>query len=207
MKKILLSTFGFGLLAFSFVNAAILQDAIQWGYDEGLTSFSTSSTFRPNDTLRRDESAKFFVEFARLQNTITNLSYNLNCDFRDINLSRSDLRTYVSNACQMGFLKGSNGHVMPDQRLTNAQAITIVVRILDNGRLQSETNVSHRADNYYKRAQDLWLDLTHFWSKDTATTRGNVMMLLYAASGGRIGTTWNNDMDRILQELLDILNE
>jgi len=51
------------------------------------------------------------------------------------------------------------------------------------------------------------LDISSFWSKDTATTRGNVMMLLYAASGGKFGSTGNSDVDKILQELLDILNE
>ena len=94
------------------------------------------------------------VEFARLQNKINiNLSYNLNCDFKDINQSRSDLTTYVNLACQAGILKGDNGYVMPTQNLTNAQAVTVVVRIMDG--MQSEANVAHRADNYYKRAQEL----------------------------------------------------
>ena len=95
---------------------------------------------------------------------------------------------------------------MPDQKLTNAQIITTVVRILDNGKLQSEANVAHRADNYYKRAQELWLELTLFWNKDATTTRGNVIMLLYDAyEGGGYETSGNKELDDILRELLDIL--
>ena len=140
MKKLLLSAFSFGLLTFNFINAVSLQDAIQRGYENGLTSFSTSSTFRPYDTLRRDEAAKFFMQFARLQNTTMDPNlYNPSCNFYDINKSWSDLKTYVQNACSYGFLKGNNGYVLPDTMLTNAQAVTIVVRILDNGQLQSES--------------------------------------------------------------------
>jgi hypothetical protein len=150
----LLALSSFGLLTFSFTHAAILEDAIQWGYDEGLTSFSTNSTFRPHDSLRRDEAAKFLIEFAKVNGNY--LEYvNFSCSFKDINKSRSDLKNYVNEACGKNILKGSNGYVMPDQKLTNAQIITTVVRILDNGKLQSESNVSHWADNYYKRAQGL----------------------------------------------------
>lgn len=137
MKKILLSAFSFLLLASGFTQAAVLQDAIQWGYDQGLTSFSTTSTFRAYDTLRRDEAAKFFVEFAQLQNSTMNLNYNLNCDFKDINQARSDLKGHINTACQLGILKGSNGNVFPQQNLTNAQAVTVAVRIIDG--LQSES--------------------------------------------------------------------
>ena len=42
---------------------------------------------------------------------------------------------------------------MPSQKLTNAQAVTVVVRIIDG--MQSEYGVAHRADNYYKRATEL----------------------------------------------------
>jgi hypothetical protein len=155
MKKLtttLSSLLGITTLFLGFTNAAVLQDAIQWGYDEGLTSYNTTATFRSNDSLRRDEAAKFFVEFAGL-NGKTNSNYGRDCLFYDINKSRSDLKGYVTDACSYGFLKGKNGYVNPDQKLTNAQAVTVVVRMIDG--IQSEANVTHRADNYYKRALEL----------------------------------------------------
>jgi hypothetical protein len=136
----------------SFANAAVLEDAILWGYQEGLTSFSTSQTFRPYDTLRRDEAAKFLIEFSKLYGSSLNSSTST-CSFSDISLSRPDLQGYVSEACQRGILQGSNGKVMPNQQLTNAQIVTTIVRILAG--YQSEYNVAHWADNYYKKAQEL----------------------------------------------------
>jgi hypothetical protein len=101
-----------------------------------LTSFSTTNTFRAYDTLRRDEAAKFFVEFARLNGDV-NYSYGSNCSFYDLYKSWSDLKTYVTDACSYGFLKGNGNYVLPDQKLTNAQTITVVVRMIDG--YQSES--------------------------------------------------------------------
>jgi hypothetical protein len=120
----------------NLTNAAILQDAIQWGYDQGLTRYSNSTDFRAYDTLRRDEAAKFFVEFARLNGNM-NYAYGNSCSFYDLNASRSDLKTYVTDACSYGFLKGNGNYIFPSQNLTNAQTITVVVRMIDG--YQSES--------------------------------------------------------------------
>ena len=211
MKKLFLSAFSLCLLALGFTNAAVLQDAIQRGYENGLTSFNTSSTFRPYDTLRRDEAAKFFMQFTSTQRILRTPARpsgtNTNCNFYDIDKSRADLKTYVESACMYGFIKGSNGYVTPNQTLTNAQAVTITVRILDDGTLQSESGVSHRADNYYKRAMELKLDISGLRDKDAAATRGNVITLLYNAANGASngGTSANNDVNSILKQLVDML--
>jgi hypothetical protein len=153
MKK-LLFTLGLGFtLLISFSSATALQDAITWGYDEGLTSFDTTSTFRPNDTLRRDEAAKFFDEFMDTNGIIGYPNGSSTCSFYDINKSRSDLKDYVIDACKYGFLKGNGNYIMPDQKLTNAQAVTVIIRIIDG--YQSESNLSHWANNYYMRAREL----------------------------------------------------
>jgi hypothetical protein len=137
MKKHLLTLAIAGSFLLGATHAAVLQDAIQWGYEKGLTSYNTSTAFKPNDTLRRDEAAKFLVEFAGLKEKAPTHNYNLSCDFKDINNARSDLKSYVNTACQMEILKGNAGNVRPEQKLTNAQAITVVVRIIDG--YQSES--------------------------------------------------------------------
>ncbi|MDR0369700.1 MAG: hypothetical protein LBH96_04230 [Candidatus Peribacteria bacterium] len=101
-----------------------------------MTSFNTTSSFRAYDTLRRDEAAKFFVEFARTNGNV-NYIYGNSCSFYDLNKSWSDLKTYVTEACSYGFLKGNGNYVLPDQKLTNAQAVTVVIRMID--RYQSES--------------------------------------------------------------------
>lgn len=208
MKNLLSAVVGVlssGILFFGVSQAAVLEDAILWGYEEGLTSFSTTSSFRAYDSLRRDEAAKFLIEFSNIYGSALSNS-TTNCSFNDLDKSRPDLQNYVSQACQKGILQGSNGKVMPDQQLTNAQIVTTVVRIMAG--YQSEYNVTHWADNYYKKAQELWLDMSKFWDKDAATTRGNVIMLLYNAKNwgnSSYESSSNTEMDKILQELLDIL--
>jgi hypothetical protein len=57
---------------------------------------------------------------------------------------------------------------------------------------------------------ELGLDISKFWEKDVAASRGNVMMLLYnAANGASIsgGTSGNGSVDNILQQVVDILEE
>lgn len=204
MKKLLLSSVAFGLGAISIASASLLSDAIQRGYDQGLTRYSTSSEFRAYDSLRRDEASKFFVQFTDTQGYHTNAGGN--CSFSDEYSAISDLRSYVRTACEYGILNGANGKFYPDQKLTNAQAVAVVVRILDGK--QSESG-AHRADNYYTRARNLGLDVSNFYDKDAATTRGDVITLLYAASTNT-GESWTincNSVSQCLNELTKILNE
>jgi len=126
------------LLITGVSQAAVLQDAISWAYDKGLTSFNTDTSFMPNNNLRRDEASKFLVEFAELVGMNTDDMLR-NCSFSDVEKSRPDLKGYVATSCQYNILKGNNGEFWPDQSLTNAQIVTAVVRILDNGGLQSES--------------------------------------------------------------------
>lgn len=131
MKKTLLSFLAFSFFFLSFSNAAVLEDAIQRGYDNNLTRYNSTYTFRPYDTLRRDEASKFFVQFAQLHNNNNTTYTNQYCSFSDLNLASSDLIDYIISACQYGILNGFNGQAMPSQSLTNAQAITILIRIID----------------------------------------------------------------------------
>ncbi|MEX0598164.1 MAG: S-layer homology domain-containing protein [Candidatus Paceibacterota bacterium] len=41
-----------------------ISTAINWMYSNGLTSFNTIGSFRPNDNLTREQASKFFAEFA-----------------------------------------------------------------------------------------------------------------------------------------------
>lgn len=204
-------TLAFALLfwAVSFTSATSLADAIQWWYDQGLTKYSTSSSFRAYDTMRRDEAAKFFVEFMDAWDYRNSIYTRGDCYFSDLRRASSDLLDYISDACHYNIVRGSNGKFLPDHSLTNAQAVTIVVRIIDGW--QSESGGTHWADKYYKRAKELWLDISRFSAKDNPATRGNVMMLVYDAAHGGDSSTWESsgdkDFDKILKSLTDILDE
>jgi hypothetical protein len=50
--------------------------------------------------------------------------------FSDINDSWSDLKDVVVESCRLGLFQGSKGKFTPKSQLTNAQAITVLVRLL-----------------------------------------------------------------------------
>ncbi|MDR2541132.1 MAG: S-layer homology domain-containing protein [Candidatus Peribacteria bacterium] len=207
MKKsnlVLGSVLAVAAFSFSFASATLLQDAIQRGYDQGLTRYNTPSTFMASNSLRRDEASKFFVEFVDTQEYYTD--GGTNCAFSDVFKAISDLQSYVKTSCEYGIFNGANGKFLPDQKLTNAQAVAVVVRIL-NGKL-SENGV-HRADNYYTRAKELGLDISAFSNKEATTTRGDVMTLLYSAATGE-GADDDivcTSVKQCLDQLQDIMDE
>jgi hypothetical protein len=132
MKKILLCTI---ISLFSLANfgsaISLLDNAITWAYTKKLTIYLNADGFKPENNIRRDEAAKFFVNFAKL---VGKTSYTLNvnqCQFSDINKTRTDLREIVVESCRLGIFKGSNGKFNPTGNLTNAEAVAVLMRIID----------------------------------------------------------------------------
>lgn len=74
--------------------------------------------------------------------------------FIDLDDGHSDLKSEMISACQLGLFKGHNGKFMPTALLTNAQALAVLVRLVDG--MKSEDG-AHRADNYLVTARSLGL--------------------------------------------------
>jgi len=75
-----------------------LNDAVSWMYAEGLTSKSTLASFLPNNTMTREEAAKFFSVFAEKLGK-TSPSTN-DCVFQDIHKADPTLLSSINNACK-----------------------------------------------------------------------------------------------------------
>jgi hypothetical protein len=90
------------------------------------------------------------------------------------------LKDIVVESCRLGIFQGSNGKFYPAGKLTNAEGVAVLSRIVAG--FQPE-NGSHWADNYYNRANELnLLDNVNMNNKDGLATRGNVIISLYNAS-------------------------
>jgi len=100
---------------------------LDWMHTEGLTRYSQVNDFRPNDSITRGEAAKFVNQYAQLEGLTKSFT---ECNFSDIAGYDSTLVPHIGEACAYGLLKGSNGRYMPNNNITEAQAITIVVRSL-----------------------------------------------------------------------------
>ena len=119
-------------MVFNFVSAmSLLDDAITRAYTKKLTMFMLPEDFRPYQAMRRDEAAKFFVDFAKLVGKTTYVVPAEQCQFSDLNQAWDDLRAVVVESCRLGIFKGSKGKFLPNGILTNAQAVVVLMRIID----------------------------------------------------------------------------
>lgn len=167
------------------------QTAIDYLYTQGLTRFSTANTFMADKNLRRDEAAAFFSRLARDVLWITPDTSLRECyNFTDLSLGYKDLQGEMIAWCQLGLFKGSDGKFMPTASFTNAQALTVLIRLIDGIK---EENGSHWAENYLNTAKALWL--TNWLSADNKSnldkpiTRGDVAKLIEAGATYRKTTT------------------
>ena len=154
MKKqlgILLAFVGlFG--GWSFANE--YDDAVKRMHQAWLTIHSTAQAYKLDGNLRRDEAAKLFVKFLSLQTGATlenGFIVSESCEFQDLDKARSDLKDSIKSACFQWIILWKNGKFSPDQTLTKAQGITILMRILEGK--QSEPNPKEWWLNYYKLAR------------------------------------------------------
>ena len=157
-----------------------INRAISRMYDNWLTIFNDPESFMTSNWLRRDEASKFFVKYAKeIIGMVPDYSKQW-CSFKDLDKARPDLKDIIVEACQLGLFQWSNWKFMPDQLLTNAQAITVFMRLHE---WYKDESGSHFANNYYESAHAQWLlsdtlldDKTNF---DMNTTRGDVAKMLF----------------------------
>lgn len=133
------------------VYGSFTDDVFPWLQEYGLTKYTNENNFRPNDSITRWETAKFVTEYA---NSIGLETVWWRCTFSDIATYDSTLQSYIPQACNLGLLKWSKGKFMPSETITEAQAITMVVRSIYG--YQDETT-SPRYLTYYQIGEEIGL--------------------------------------------------
>lgn len=205
MKKLLFWMLITLILSSTQSYAIVLDDAVSWLHDNGLTMFSNTTDYKPNNYIRRDEAAKFFVNYAKLLGIADYTKDDSQCKFSDISQSHSDLQNIVIESCKLWLFQWSSGKFLPRNGITNGQAITVLIRLID-GR-QSESWVTHRSDNYYKKANELnLLNNVSMNNKTSSATRGNIAILLYNIQDTESEISWYNsgDIEDFISSLLDV---
>lgn len=123
-----------------------LDDAVTTIYGLGITKFSTPSTYMADNPIRRDEAATMLYRLADTLDLLGEES-DTNCRFADISQAHSDLINVVTNSCRYGLFQGDGNRFLPTASITNAQALTVLTRMLDGNK--SEDTGGHWALNYY----------------------------------------------------------
>lgn len=113
------------------------KDALAWAYDKWITAYDNWRDFRPNNFLTREQVAKMIVLALESNSFVMNDSVYYNdswesCIFLDDRNIDPSLQESVERLCRMWIVKWtSDWKYNPQQSLTTAQALAMLVRSID----------------------------------------------------------------------------
>lgn len=134
----------------SSLNDPEFTEALDWASNVGMTRFSTEETFMPLAYLTREQGAQFFAQFA-IQELGFEPDTNRSCAFNDIGRADSTLIDAIITSCQLWLFQWSDGNFYPQDPLTKAQAIAVLVRAFVGMQDESATPWWNQ---YYVEARD-----------------------------------------------------
>lgn len=165
---------------------------------------SSELDFRPNDGVSRGEIAKFFAQFAELQG-ISKIKSAEECQFADIAGYDSTLVPHIIAACEYGLVKWSQGNYYPNKSLTEAEALTVVIRSIMG--MQDETG-----DPRWKETHEVakWLgiiDNESVWDLNKDALRGKVGTWLWRATQADVSAAQESGTDELKSVLTEIFGQ
>jgi hypothetical protein len=120
-----------------------------FGY--GMTKYKTTKEFKGEDFVTREQASKFYTQFAVnvLYKVIDMTKY---CEFNDLKDADPSLRNSILTSCLLHLFNGKQNKFSPLQKLSKAEAITVLVRAID--KVQDE-NTTPWYKNYHTKALGL----------------------------------------------------
>lgn len=137
----------------TLTDSSEFMESINWMYDNGITSYNTTESFMPYQTITRAQVAKMLDKFATATN-LTTVRNQWNCEFSDVN-PQSEFKDSITRVCQYGVMAWSNDKFSPDQIVTKAEFVAMLIRLFDWAKLDESVNPWWT--EYYKRAIEIWL--------------------------------------------------
>lgn len=117
----------FSTLTFGNTLPNFSSTVFPWLQTAWMTKYTQVDDFRGDDFITRWEAAKFVTQYAQaIQLEKTYYA----CEFTDLAWYDATLIPFIQQACTYGLLKGSNGKFMPNDLITEAQALAVVQRSL-----------------------------------------------------------------------------
>ena len=187
------------VLASGYSDDPEFVDSVNWMYDNGLTRFSDSEDFMPGASLTREQGAKFLVEFANssLSGCMVATPSTM-CDFSDLDMADPTLAPYITQACEAGLMKGSNGMFMPKGVMSRAQFFTVLIRALEGDKNE---NVDPRWDEYFSSAASRGITTeTDTYAQGRSLNRYQAALMLYRSRNACNAST--DDLTDLLGQLL-----
>lgn len=142
------------------------MEALNWMYDMWMTSYNTTESFMPYNTITRAQVAKMLDKFAIATN-MTEIRNFWACEFSDV-AADSEFKDSITRVCQYGIMAWSNDKFSPDRTVSKAEFVAMLIRLFDWKTLDESLNPRWTA--YYKRAVEIWL----ISAQDTVTFTSDI---------------------------------
>ena len=178
MKK-LITTWILGL--FMIVNATFAAvtstDTFKWAYDNW--GIDLKAGIYGESKLERQQFAPTLLRFIE---KIAKKDYQARgCTARDVNNADIQYQAAVEKLCSYHILNGEKGSLYPLWKLTNGQAVALIMRVLDGTQDESIRWGRHWAQWYYDRASQLWYYVGPLsYKKNDPITYENLINFLYS---------------------------
>ncbi len=137
----------------TLTDSSEFMESLNRMYDNGMTSYNTTESFMPYQTITRAQVAKMLDKFATATN-LTTIRNEWNCEFSDVD-PQSEYKDSITKVCQYWVMAGSSDKFSPDQIVTKAEFIAMLIRLFDRAKLDESVNPWWT--EYYKRAIEIWL--------------------------------------------------
>ena len=166
--------------------------ALSWMYKNWLTMYNNATDYRMYDILTREEAAKIIWQAYNVFGLDTWVTKNTACTFNDANLFNPTLSAHIANVCKWWLFQGSNWKYMPRDNLTKAQAMAVLVRMIE-WKMSYELQTPWR-EQYYNKWKMIGLtNVENINEFDHEVTRYEIALMVY-----RMRTImWNSQMKQL----------
>ncbi|GHV25012.1 hypothetical protein FACS1894176_02540 [Bacteroidia bacterium] len=170
-------------------------------YENGLTMYNTTTSYRPKDLVTREESAKLVGQLYEVLQ-FKQVNRGGDCNFVDANKFNGSLAPFISKTCQRGIFQG-NGQThefYPHDNLTKGQILAVLTRILE-GKMSDESANPRWIEYYVKMKQIGITNETNLSAIDLPLTREEMALFLYRFKNLIIKPNGDSNLDQIKNQI------
>jgi hypothetical protein len=150
-----------------------LEQALKFAYQFGITKYDNLTEFKSESAVTREQISKMMLQFAKTMDRSSNKG-SFACAFTDMNLTDPTLTNYITDACTQGMIKWWDNKFHPQNSVTQAQAITMLMRVID----WSKTEPEQRWTPYEQYAITQWYLKQAISQPNEVITRWELIVLM-----------------------------
>lgn len=184
------------------------QQVVDRMYENEYTIYNAVSQYWWNRGVTRGEVSKFMLKFAQAE-WKAKVKTTQECQFNDLEWYDYTLVPTIIAACEYGIIKGFEWNYMPNNPVTEAEFITMMVRILLG---DQEETWSPRWWGYYDvavRSEIINANDKSVWDLDTPAMRWTVGTRLYKGAlvnSEELKREGDEDLKAVLEEIFGPIN-